>query len=430
MEWATPETQHAFESLAISLGLGLLVGLQRERAGSRIAGVRTFPLITMLGTLSALLGQAFGGWVVASALLGLVLTVATANLMALKQDGARGTGLTTEVTIVLMFALGAYAAVGPPAVVVVVGGVTALLLYLKGDLHGFATKLGDRDMRAIMVLVGIAFVVFPVLPDENYGPLGVWNPRRIWLVVVLVVGIGLGGYIAYKVLGRTAGTALAGVLGGVISSTATTVIYARRSAPARGSRGAIDAAMVVIVIASAVTYPRLAVEVGVIAPGFARAALPPLLVMAAVGAAVAGVTWLLHRNEEVGVPEQENPTQLRSALVFAGVYALVLLAAAAGQEYLGAGGAYLVAAISGTANLDAITLSNAQLASQERLDPGVAWRAILVAVIANLCFKLGVVAALGHRRLLVMLAGAFAAHILAALALIFLWPDSWAMPAR
>lgn len=423
------ETQHAFESLGISLGLGLLVGLQRERAGSRIAGVRTFPLITMLGTILALLGDRYGGgWTVGAGLLGLVITVASANFLALKQDGTRGTGLTTEVTIVLMFALGAYAAVGPPAVVLAVGGVTFALLYLKGGLHGLATTMiGDKDMRAIMVFVAVAFIVFPVLPDQPFGPWGVWNPRRIWLVVVIVVGIGLGGYVAYKVFGQRAGTVLAGILGGVISSTATTLTYARRTLGA--SRAQLDSAMVVIVIASAITYPRIALEIAVTAPDFARVAVPPLMAMMAAALLTALVTWLMHRNEEVGVPEQANPTQARFAIVFAAVFAAILLLAAAGQKYLGAGGTYAVAAISGTTNLDAITLSNAQLVTQGKIDAGVAWTSILVAAVANLLFKLGAIAFLGHRRLLVMVAGAFAVHILAAFLLMWLWPASWVLAA-
>jgi uncharacterized membrane protein (DUF4010 family) len=428
MEIDPSEIQHAFESLGISLGLGLLVGLQRERAGSRIAGVRTFPLITMLGTLSALLGDHYGGWVVAAGLLGLVLTVAAANFLALKQDGARGAGLTTEVAIVLMFALGAYAAIGPPSVVIAVGGVTFVLLYLKGGLHGLATTMiGDKDMRAIMVFVAIAFVVFPVLPDAQYGPMGVWNPRRIWLIVVLVVGISLAGYVASKVFGRTAGTVLSGILGGVISSTGQTVGYARRTLGS--SRGSMDAAMVVIVIAANVTYARIAFEIAATAPAFANTAIPPLLVMAGVGLVVSLLTWLAHRNEEIGSPEQENPTQLRSAVLFAGVFAIVLLVSAWGQKHFGTGGAYAVAAISGTTNLDAITLSNAQLVTQGKLPGGVAWRAILVAAIANLCFKLGAIAFLGHRRLLLMVAGAFAVHIVGAILLMKFWPDGLVFPA-
>lgn len=421
------DTQHAFESLALSLGMGLLVGFQRERAGSRIAGVRTFPLITILGTVAALLAPRLGEWIVPAALLGLVITVATANFLALRQDGTRGAGLTTEVSILLMFLVGAYAAVGSPTVVLVIGGGTALLLYLKGGLHGLATeKIGDRDMQAIMVFVAIAFVVYPVLPDAPYGPMGVWNPRKIWLVVVLVVGIALGGYVAYKVFGDRAGTVLAGILGGMISSTAQTFGYARQSA--RAPKGVVDTAMVVIVIATAMTYPRMSVEVAATAPTFAGAALPPLLVMTVVGTLTALVVWLMCRSDAIGPQQHENPTQLRSALVFAAIYALVLLASAAGQRYLGAGGAYAVAAVAGATNLDAITLSDAQLATLGKLDSSLAWRAIFVASISNLVFKLLVVAVLGNRRLLALVGGAFAVHIAAALLIMACWRAEWRFP--
>jgi uncharacterized membrane protein (DUF4010 family) len=309
-----------------------------------------------------------------------------------------------------------------------VGGVTFGLLYLKEDLHGLVTeKIGDKDMRAIMVFVAVAFVVAPILPNAPYGPYGVWNPFRIWLVVVLVVGIGLAGYVAAKVFGRDAGTALAGILGGVISSTATTISYARRSAGA--PRAVVDAAMVVIVIASTVTYPRLAVEVSVVAPSFARTAVPPLLVMTTLAAAVSLVTWFRHRNEETGLPEQENPTQFRSAVLFGCVFAVVLLAAAWGQDKFGTGAAYVIAAIGGTTDLDALTLSNAALAGQGKLSPDVAWRAILLGAVSNQLFKLAAVAVLGHRRLLVMLAGALGVHIVGALVLILFWPARFAIPS-
>jgi uncharacterized membrane protein (DUF4010 family) len=180
--------------------------------------------------------------------------------------------------------------------------------------------------------------------------------------------------------------------------------------------------MVVIVIAAAVTYPRIALEIGITAPDFARIAVPPLLIMAGVAGLTALVTWLIHRNEEIGIPEQTNPTQARFAMVFAAVFAGVLLLAAAGNHYLHEGGTFLVAAISGTTNLDAITLSDAQLVQQAKLDPATAWRAILIAAVTNLLFKLGAIAFLGHRRLLLMVAGAFAVHMAAALLLMWLWP--------
>lgn len=431
------DTEQAFESLAISLGLGLLVGLQRERVGSRIAGVRTFPLITMLGTISALLGQVVGGWIVPAALIGVVATTATANFLALRHEGARSTGLTTEIAIVLMFALGAYAAVGPPAVVLVVGGITALLLHLKGGLHGIVARIGDKDMRAIMLFVALAFVVLPVLPNEPFGPMGVWNPRRIWMVVVLVVGIGLGGYIAYKFFGKGAGTVIGGVLGGLISSTATTLNYARQTLAAAGRHH--DAALIVILVATAVMYLRVIAEVVVIAPHFADYAVPPLLVVAAAGATVAAAAWTWAGNDRLEIPEPDNPSELRPALVFAGIYAAITLLVATAQRYLGESGTLVVAALAGTVNMDAITLSTAALAEHAlnadtqsalaHVPADIAWRAIVVAAMSNLLFKVCAVAVLGHRgRLLKALVLAFAAQLLVGLAVVAFWPSGFSVP--
>ena len=132
--------------------------------------------------------------------------------------------------MLLMFAVGAYVVVGYPGVAIVIGGGVAVLLQFKGQLHGLVAGLGDNDLKAIMQLALISLVILPVLPDTTYGPYAVLNPRNIWLMVVLIVGISLGGYVVYKFWGNQAGIVLSGILGGVISSTATTVSYAKRAA--------------------------------------------------------------------------------------------------------------------------------------------------------------------------------------------------------
>ena len=260
-----------FQQLGISLLLGLLVGLQREHAASGIAGMRTFPLITVLGTLSTLLATQMGdGWIVAAAMFGVVAVTVVGHWIQPRNNGGgkeTGTiyrngpqdvshkpeqpafptasqhpGITTDVAMLLMFAVGAFLAVGPMSVAVAVGGGVAVLLQFKPELHKIAQKLGDEDLRAVMQFVLITCIILPVLPNVSYGPdsfprffhlrhpmpqLDVLNPREIWLMVVLIVGLSLGGYISYKYFGRNAGILLGGVLGGAISSTATTVSYAR-----------------------------------------------------------------------------------------------------------------------------------------------------------------------------------------------------------
>src|SRR4029077_10824533 len=205
------------QQLAVSFGIGLLLGLQRERAESSIGGIRTFPLIAIFGTVCALLGKTFGGWMVAAGLLALVAIVVYSNFAKIK-SGDIDPGMTTEVAALLLYGLGAYVVIGSMVVTVVVGGAVAVLLQFKKPLHALAGAIGERDMRAIMQFVLLSLVILPVLPHQDFGPYGVWNPFQIWLMVVLIVGISLTGYIAYKCLGARRGTLLAGVLGGLISS--------------------------------------------------------------------------------------------------------------------------------------------------------------------------------------------------------------------
>jgi uncharacterized membrane protein (DUF4010 family) len=218
-----------FQQLGIALGLGLLVGLQRESVASRLAGLRTFSLVTLFGSICALLATMFGGWVIAAGLIGLAGLI-LAGKYSDAQAGTPDPGLTTEVAILLMFGVGAYLIVGHRTVAIAIGGGAAVLLHFKGQLHGAVERLSDKDIRAIMQFALISLVILPVLPNQAYGPYAVLNPRNIWWMVVLIVGISLSGYIVYKFFGEKVGLLIGGVLGGLISSTATTVSYSRRTA--------------------------------------------------------------------------------------------------------------------------------------------------------------------------------------------------------
>ncbi len=410
-----------FFALGISLGLGLLVGLQRERTASNIAGVRTFPLITLLGTISAILAGEFGGWIVGAGLLGDAAAMVIGNLYVLKK-AQEEPGITTEMAILVMYAIGALVWVGPASVAVVLGGVVALLLYAKPLLHGFTKRLGERDVRALMQFVLISLVILPVLPNETYGPppLNALNPRNIWLMVVLVVGLSFGGYALARWVGPRAGTALGGLLGGLVSSTATTVALARRSAD---SAAFAPAAALGIVLASSVVYGRVLVEIAAAARAQFWNIAPPILALMGVAVVTAIAVWLVVRRSDSILPEPDNPTELRSALLFGALYAGVLLASAAAHQWVGDAGMYAVAAISGLTDMDAITLSSARMVSEGALDPSRAWRAIIIATLANQVFKFGIVATIGTRRLTTICAIVFLAKIIAGVAILMFWPD-------
>lgn len=413
-----PQLPEMFRQLGLSALLGLLVGLQREHVESKIAGLRTFPLIAVLGTLCGLLGMKFGGWVVVAGLISVATLLLIGNLAALRSDKSDA-GITTEAATLLMYAVGAWLTAGPPLVAVAVAGGVAVLLQFKPQLHGFVQRLGAEDVNAIMRFVLIACIVLPVLPDKAYGPFRVANPFEIWLMVVLIVGISLAGYIASKFFGAQAGILLGGILGGAISSTATTVSSARRvaaqSVPAR-------AAAIVILIATSVVYVRVLIEISVLSPRLLAAAAPPVLIMMFLAIAPALFLWRRRQEAEQSVTEQGPPADLKAAMLFGLMYAGVLLSLAAAKNWLGNRGLYFVAALSGLTDMDAITLSASRMAARGEFELATAWRLIVVAAMANLSFKAGLVAALGDRRLFATVAAAFLLSLGGGAALLFLWP--------
>jgi uncharacterized membrane protein (DUF4010 family) len=399
------ELPEIFTQLGIALGLGLLVGLQRQRAGSALAGFRTFPLITLLGALCALLSREFGGWILGGGLAALAVIIVAGNLPVLKSS-SEPPGVTTEAALLLMFVVGASLMAGLTAVAVAITGTVAVLLYLKPQMHTLAAKIGENDFKAMMQFALVSLVILPVLPNQSYGPYLVWNPFKIWLMVVLIVGISLGGYISYKFVGMEAGAWAGGILGGLISSTATTVSYARHS---RTLPDLAPSAAFVILLSSAIVFVRVLILISVTAPKFLPAAAWPMSAMFAVLAAFA--LWAGLRRPAATAPtrEQANPSELRSAILFALLFATVLLAVAAAKDYLGQSGLYIVAALSGMTDMDAITLSMTDLVNTGKIPPTSGWRCILVAAMSNLAFKAATVGVLGHRRLFLRTAVAFAA---------------------
>ena len=423
------ELAAAFLQLGIAAGLGLLVGLQRERKVGEIAGFRTFPLVTLTGTICGQLALAFDGWVLAGGFVAVAALVVIGNVAKMR-EGEPDRGITTEIAVLLMFAVGAFLTVGPPQVAVAVGAAAAVLLQMKQELHGFAAKVSDADLRAIMQFAAITLIVLPVLPNRTYGPYDVLNPRQVWWMVVLIVAISLAGYVGAKLVGPRAGTWLGGALGGLVSSTATTVTFARRTRGGEEGSG-VEVAGQVILIASAVVYLRVLVEIAIVSPQLLAVALAPLAVMLVLLAAMSLLRARRHvlpdHPDDTKPAEHDNPTQLRAALLFGVIYALVVLAAAWAKAQFGSKGLYTVAAISGLVDLEAITLSSAQLVRGGKLAADLAWRLVLLASLANLAFKTGIVARWGGRALVRRIAPYWAAAVLVGLALLAWWPGEAAL---
>ena len=410
--------EDTFRTLAISAGLGLLVGLQREMTRSPLGGLRTFCLVTILGTLSAYMAQAFGGWVIFGMLVAVTATLVISNILSIKSGDLRP-GLTTEFALLVMFTVGAYLVVGEATVAIVIGGAVAVLLEFKEGLHGFAARLGEEDVNAVMRFVLIALVILPILPNRDFGPFSVLNPFEIWLMVVLIVGISLGAYIVFKFFGKDAGTIVGGILGGLISSTATTVSYSRRTKQAPESSAL---AAIVIMIASTILLIRVLAEIWIVAPTLLPEATPPITTLLAVFVILSTVVWFRERSDEPIALDPEAPSELKPAIFFGLLYAIVILSVAAAKEYFGNEGLYIVAAISGLTDVDAITLSTSQLVEAGRLGATTGWRIILIATLSNLAFKGATVAMLGARRLFVLIATLYGIAFAVGMGILLLWP--------
>lgn len=404
-----------FQSLAISVLLGGLVGLQRQHVESPLGGVRTFPLVTVFGSLCAILAERFDGWILAAGLLAIVTVIVLGSRQARPESDR---GITSETAMLAMFAVGALCVAGPMIVAVSVGAGVAVLLQFKPQLHGLVTRLGDEDIKAIMQFVLITFIVLPVLPNKTYDPFDVLNPHELWLMVVLVVGISLGGYISYKFLGQQAGLILSGLLGGLISSTATTASYARRTA---AHPAMIPVAATAICLATAVSFLRVLLEVAVVSRRLLPVAGPPLLGLSLISFFMAVAVGRRASRQTHPMPSPENPSELKSAMLFGVLYAVVLVSVAASKEYFPHAGLYAIGALSGLADLDAITLSTSRLFETERLSADIAWRTILIAALSNLCFKSGLVLFLGDRRLCLFLLGLLGACGLLSGGLLLWW---------
>ena len=407
-----------FQRLGLAAALGLLVGLQREHAGTNLAGIRSFPLVTIFGGLCALLGLSYGGWLVGAGLfaVGAVLVVGNLKQRGEVHDGA---GITTELAALIMYVLGAYLIQGVIEVAVVVAGTLAVLLQLKSQMHAFVKRIEVKDIRSVMQFVLISLVILPLLPDRAYGPYGVLNPRNIWWMVVLIVGVQLAGYVLYRLVGQSVGMLLGGVLGGLISSTATTVAYARQ---ANGMPAAAPMAATVIMLASTVSLIRVLVVAALVAPMAVYSIGLPLGVMITVLVVLSLTQLVLVGRAPVQLPEADNPAELKPALFFGAIYALVTIGIAAAQDWFGNSGLYIVAVISGLTDMDAVTLSSTRMLAQGQLAADTVWRVILLAALANLVFKGGSAYVLGGKMLGRRVLLLFGLALVCGVALLCLWP--------
>lgn len=399
--------------LAVALGIGLLAGLERgwsrraEPEGRRVAGLRTFGLIGLLGGVCALLARALSPWILAASFAGLAGLFIASHLRSAPRDR----GLTTEVAALLVFALGALAALGLELEAAMAAVVMTALLGFKPLLHGWLERIGPGELQAALKFLLISVVVLPSLPDRGFGPWGALNPREVWLMVVIIAGLSFSGYAAVKLLGARAGVTAASLLGGLVSSTAVTLALSHRQR-VEPKLWRLHAAG--IVLASGIMFPRVLLEVAAVN----RDLLPRLAIpLAAAGAAsllAAGLMAARSDKAEAAGPAAElrNPLHLGVAILFGASIAVVTLAAVALRQWAGESGLYATAALAGIMDVDAVTLSMARLA-RSKISPEAGAQAILVAAAVNTVSKAVIALVIARGRVGALSAAALGAALAA-----------------
>lgn len=414
-----PDTTELLQSLGTATGLGLLVGLQREWVQNRVAGIRTFALLTLFGALTGLLGNVYGAWAVAACFIAFAAVVVFGGWLGLATREP-DSGLTTEMAMLVMFSAGIITMLGERLIAVMIAGGVMVLLQSKKALHAMVRHFGEDDLRAIARLVLLGLVILPALPNRAMGYLGVLNPFAIWLIVVLIVGISLAAYMAEKYLGGSKGSVLAGVLGGLVSSTATTASSARRSSTA--ATGSLSLAAMAL-IASAMAFVRLLVEVVIVASDHLGGLLPPLIAMMLWVALIAAVAYRFAEKADTQPVDEHPPSEMKNAVALGLLYALVLVIVAYTREHNSSSGLYLAAFLSGLPDMSAITLSTSRLVTTGHLETSIAWRMILVGGMANLVFKIFFVLTLGSRAYIKPALLGLLLSIAGGVALVAFWPS-------
>ena len=400
--WSSSDV-HLVVRLAVAAGIGFLIGLEREFAKrvrdkpadpsplveKQFAGLRTFTLIALLGFLAALSADSLGGWYFGFILFGFIALLVSAYIASIRRGDI---GATSEITALITFLLGGLAYEGHLLFIIIVAVLVLLLLSFKLPLHRFVTMLTEQEVRAIIEFVIISVLVLPFLPNIGYGPHGTWNPKEIWTMVVLVSGISLVGYLLAKVLGEGRGTLMAGVIGGLVSSTAVALSFARM---ARERSTAVAAISMGILASAAIMFLRMLVELYVVNKDLALVMTVPLVITAAAGL---GAAWFLQgaagEHAPDGAPALTNPLNFRVALQFAVLYALVRWLVVWADDRFGNAGTYVAGALAGVTDVDAVTLSMARMAGE----PGWSTQAqvtILIAATVNTLVKFGIAAMVG-----------------------------------
>ncbi|EKO3864863.1 MgtC/SapB family protein [Vibrio harveyi] len=392
--------EHLIWNLFVALLLGAIVGTQRgwvmrnSVEGSRVAGIRTFSLVGLLGGLVGILANLYTPLLLGFALIALVILACIA--FVIQQKKSEDISITGVVSLVITFVLGSLAVSGEPALAAAAAVITAVVLDNKRELHQALQRLQEYELDAALRLLLISIVLLPLLPNQAYGPWNALNPYEIWWMVVLIASISFVGYFAIKIGGAKRGILFTSVFAGLSSSTALTLQFSHLSREQSSISPLLASG---ILLSCGTMFPRLLIVLSVINPQLVTLLWPIVMIMMI---ALYFPAWWIWRRSEVGKVEQSNkqtnPLALQSALFFGVVLAVIMLLSHALSDLFGNAGVMILSALSGITDVDAISLALGRQSTQT-LSVETAALGILIAASVNTVVKMGMVVAIGDKAL-------------------------------
>ncbi len=387
-------------NLLIALLLGAIIGTQRGWVmrhgveGSRVAGIRTFSLVGLLGGLVAVLSQLYTPLLLGFALIALVCLAGVAFVV--RQRISEDLSITGIVSLLITFVIGSLAASGQAVLAASAAVITALVLDNKRELHDALQKLQEYELDAALRLLLISIVLLPMLPNQTYGPWNALNPYEIWWMVVLIASISFVGYFAIKIGGERRGILFTSVFAGLSSSTALTLQFSQLSKEQPRISPLLASG---ILLSCGTMFPRLIVVLTVLNPPLVKLLWPIILSMMV---AMYFMAWRIWREVDIENIEsdnkQKNPLALQSAVFFGLVLAMIMLLSHALSDWFGDAGTLILSALSGITDVDAISLALARQSSQT-LSLSTAALGIVIAASVNTLVKMGMVVVLGDKSL-------------------------------
>jgi len=387
-----PTLPEFWYKILVALLIGLLIGLEREtkkKIGSHsFAGIRTFPLIAVYGFLAAFIAgiMSIYVYVIMFFVFGMLISI---SYYFAARDGKPGG--TTEITLILVFILGSLVYWGFLLLPVAISVIMLIFLALKAEFRAFAGKIDQEDFYAAIKFAIITVIVLPLLPDKTFPPLDVFNPRKIWYMVVLIAGISFIGYVLFKLIGTKKGIQILSVLGGLASSTALTLSFTSRSKEAEPLSRNFAAG---IILASTIMFPRVLLIIFVLNAQLGNRLIIPVSIFTVVGVLISYWLWRKDTGDSIQEVKLTNPFKLLFAIKFGLIFAAILFVSKAAQVYFGNRGTYFTSFFAGLADVDAIALSITELAGKV-ISSDVAFYSILLAFISNTVVKTFISSAFG-----------------------------------